>query len=564
MATALAMCLKALGHDVDEDEVNEVMGARPMKGARWEEAMAAAQHYGCRATLITPCTVPQLKEWTDRGVPVMISWNPEDRDWSHASVVFDVTDGVVHVADPNIPDPTETVRAIPESEFYGMWGEKWPNYIVRRVAMAIDREITPDGRQVQAAGRTAEEHDCWKDWKAGGLTWAEYQECLRRFQDIERSGYRSKALWFYNWAEIARLIGKDKDASFIESVGSYVERKGYMSSKQGKVIERMKARYRSELKNPKATLAKLKKEKKDREEAEAKAHREELDAVRALAKFDKSKWRIEHIETMSHGGDTIAQFREDDYYGLVFWFRRGAGKDTAGYVTVKFDGEKIFHQGNLGALDPEEAMEFAQGVIAAHMQGLPIKKAPSGGSRPAPEPKPELKSDRHTFDRPRTDEMIAVLDTLIDKGGPKSGMFRGFKGDLERGKGLTEKQLKAIRHNLYKNRMRSEADHFRVASPKRVADRARTATDKARRGDLIQSFNVTMPVDTNRSSYLGTVTKVETDDRDGVEYVHYKPICRLPGGGKPAQAWKKGEMRAPQNGTPTSMGEVTDGIYVIK
>ena len=84
----------------------------------------------------------------------MISWNPEGRDWSHASVVFYITDGMVHVADPNIPDPNETVRVIPESEFYSMWGEAWSNYIVRRVAMAIDREITPDGRQKQA-GRTA-------------------------------------------------------------------------------------------------------------------------------------------------------------------------------------------------------------------------------------------------------------------------------------------------------------------------------------------------------------------------------------------------------------------------
>jgi ABC-type bacteriocin/lantibiotic exporter with double-glycine peptidase domain len=151
MATSLAMCLKALGHDADEDEVNQVMGAKPMKGARWEEAMAAAQHYGCRATLVSPCTIPQLKEWTDAGIPVMISWNPEGRDWSHASVVFDITDGMVHVADPNIPDPNETVRVIPESEFYGMWGEAWSNYIVRRVAMAIDREITPDGRQKQAS-----------------------------------------------------------------------------------------------------------------------------------------------------------------------------------------------------------------------------------------------------------------------------------------------------------------------------------------------------------------------------------------------------------------------------
>ncbi len=152
MATSMMMCLQAVGHDVSEDEVNKVMGARPMKGAAWEQALACAQHYGCRATLTVPATVQQIKEWTDRGIPVMIAWNPEGREWSHASVVFDVDEDLnVYVADPNIPDPDETVRVMPKSEFYGKWYEKWPDYLVRRPAMAVEREITPDGKQVMAS-----------------------------------------------------------------------------------------------------------------------------------------------------------------------------------------------------------------------------------------------------------------------------------------------------------------------------------------------------------------------------------------------------------------------------
>jgi predicted double-glycine peptidase len=154
MSTSLMMCLQALGHKVTEDEVNDVMGARPKKGAAWENALAAAQHYGCRATLVTPSTVQQLKEWTDAGIPVMIAWNPEGRPWSHASVVFDVDEDLnVYVADPNIPDPDETVRIVPKAEFYSKWSEKWPDYIVRRPAMAVEREITPEGRQVMASTR---------------------------------------------------------------------------------------------------------------------------------------------------------------------------------------------------------------------------------------------------------------------------------------------------------------------------------------------------------------------------------------------------------------------------
>ena len=154
MSTSMAMCLNALGLKCNEDEVNEVMGARPMKGAAWESALACAQHYGCRATLTTPSTLKQVKSWTDAGNPVMIAWNPEGRPWSHASVIFDVDDDFnVYVADPNIPDPDETIRIVPKKDFYKMWYEKWPNYLVRRPALKLEREVSPDGRQVLASNR---------------------------------------------------------------------------------------------------------------------------------------------------------------------------------------------------------------------------------------------------------------------------------------------------------------------------------------------------------------------------------------------------------------------------
>lgn len=157
MATSLMMALQAQGVKCTEDEVNDVMGARPMKGASWEQALAAAQHYGCRATLMAPCTIEHLKKLTDDGVAVLIAWNPEGRDWSHASLVFDVSDdGTVSVADPNIPDPDETVRVLGRKEFYSKWYEKWPDYLVRRPAMAIEREISPEGKQIPV--RTASQN----------------------------------------------------------------------------------------------------------------------------------------------------------------------------------------------------------------------------------------------------------------------------------------------------------------------------------------------------------------------------------------------------------------------
>lgn len=160
MAASLAACLKAHGKDQTEADVNRVMGAGAMRGATWEDLTAAAQYFGFRSTLVVPSTVNQLRAWTDKGIPVVIAYNPEGRPWSHASVVFDVTgegpDTMVHIMDPNIPDPDETVRIMPKSDFYKVWGEPvGDRMIVRRPACAIDREITPDGRQVMASQTTS-------------------------------------------------------------------------------------------------------------------------------------------------------------------------------------------------------------------------------------------------------------------------------------------------------------------------------------------------------------------------------------------------------------------------
>lgn len=156
MTTSLSMALRAQGvpdEECDVQRVNKVVGAMPLRGAAWEPLLAAANHFGMRATLTLPSTVRQLKQWTDAGIPVVIAWNPEGREWSHASLVFDVDDDLnVHVADPNIPDPDETVRVVPKAEFYDKWYEKSPQgFMIRRPACAIEREITADGRQVMAS-----------------------------------------------------------------------------------------------------------------------------------------------------------------------------------------------------------------------------------------------------------------------------------------------------------------------------------------------------------------------------------------------------------------------------
>jgi len=153
MATSLTAAMHAHGKNVTEGDVNRVMGASPLRGASWEELLATAQYFGMRGTLVVPATLSMLKAWTDKGVPVIIAWNPENRPWSHASVVVDVKeDGTVHVMDPNIPDPSEHFRVVSSEMFHKNWGEPLGDkMIVRRPACAIEREISPEGRQMVAS-----------------------------------------------------------------------------------------------------------------------------------------------------------------------------------------------------------------------------------------------------------------------------------------------------------------------------------------------------------------------------------------------------------------------------
>ena len=354
MAASLAACLKAHGKDQTEADVNRVMGAGAMRGATWEDLTAAAQYFGMRSTLVVPSTVNQLREWTDRGIPVVIAYNPEGRPWSHASVVFDVTgegaDTMIHIMDPNIPDPDETVRVMPKADFYKVWGEPiGDKMIVRRPACAVEREITSDGRQVMASHKVAEEYDCYKDYKGGSLSYEEYQECLRRFR---------------------------------EDSGGYGGYGGYGGGR---------SRYQSRPRRP----------------SDPKA-------------AEKAKV-LDGLLNRRHN-DFLASIRAQ--------LLAGKGLSPKQEAAVR-----------KWLRDPKDIELFG---------GPP---APAAGSAVG-------QSDQ--------DARLSILDTLLSRR-PGDRFIQSIRDQVARGRSLSEKQLKAIRRNLYQNRMRDEADMFRAASSHRVA-----------------------------------------------------------------------------------------------
>ena len=433
MSASMSACLNALGHTCTEDEVNEVMGARPMKGAAWEQALACAQHYGVRGTLVCPSTVPQLRTWTDAGKPVMIAWNPEGREWSHASVVFDVTDELpspvppectvtgesgpwVWVADSNIPNPEKTVRIVCADVFYSKWFEKWPNYLVRRPALMLDREITPEGRQVMASiKKTAEPYDCWKD----GLRGRELAECYMQFEnDLGPEDIALVKRYFPNWSP---------------SGGGYSPRYPVRAPVPKTALP---ADYPDRAKKLYAVLYAL------NDSVSLKFVRDNL------YKSELSEKQIKWFESLEKKHANLLRKMPDNIH-LQF-------VNNSPVIGISSAAEKE-------KLEKVLTLRLFRGheyYISGIAESTPEPVVPSA----SPAAVPPSTGDRVQFDSERMQKMLPLLERLSKF----SGMFAGFKRDLETGKGLTENQLKAIRQQLYKSGMRAEADNFRVASAQRV------------------------------------------------------------------------------------------------
>lgn len=484
MAASMAMCLNALDHNVDEDEVNRVMGARPMKGAAWEEALACAQHYGCRATLTTPATVTQLKAWTDQGIPVMIAWNPEGRDWSHASVVFDVVDGpegrVVHVADPNIPNPEKTVRVVGEDDFYGKWYEKWPNYLVRRPALAIEREITTDGRQVVASSPAKSREEMIEKYKhlsrdvreffgippedgGGNFGWGDgyffnahlrgrykvrdADELVRKLKIDPRDlrGCCSK------WRAASKQAGnRAVPAGRIPSAQKVAEAHDcYMDWKAGGLSWE---EYQDCL-------------RRFRDDERAMRTRVEKGPV-PDDYSDRAKRLALALKLLTGGGSEFKFVKENLYASKlsekqIRWFlalerkyQRFLDKMPRGRLNLSWGNgvDPILR------LSDSEKVKWEKIVDLRQWRGdeyLVDQKKP-GAQKPATpsgDPKEKLK----------------VLDALLARRPDR--FIQSLRDQIAQGKTLSDNQLKAIRQNLYRNRMREEADLFRMAKKTQPARR---------------------------------------------------------------------------------------------
>ena len=516
MTTSLCMALRALGVPDEEcsiQQVNNVVGAMPLRGAAWEPLLAAASHYGMRATLTLPSTVRQLKKWTDAGSPIVIAWNPEGREWSHASLVFDVTEDeehgfLVHVADPNIPDPDETVRVVPKAEFYGKWYEKSPKgFLIRRPACAIEREITPEGRQVMASSRwdfddprfqdrmdkALEEamdlHDKWPSTPA------------REYVEYQRRGKKHPNHVAY---EKARVKIWDK----------HLRGTGWAEDEVDREIENRFASVRKTAEAAEKKAADLSTEVFEGEmqpgdsdyQGDTAHYRDFADAVKQTRNWLGGKPEAEGwIERGKFHLDLVVEVESDDadeemaVQRIQFVVDGVPSEKDIADAKRKFSPRewdvdvKTKHANTKTAEAADCWSDYkAGGLTRAELEEC-LKRfsdqedsyEAEGRNRYRPRVRPSGPVNKGQLD---------ALNSLLGKR-PNDKFIKSLRDQVQQGRKLSEKQLKAVRQNLYRNSMKPLADHFRQASAKRVLARW-CQTDKSA-AEIKQIWTVNDPEDSD-------------------------------------------------------------------
>ena len=94
-----------------------------------------------------------------------------------------------------------------------------------------------------------EAYDCYKDYRAGSLTYQEYQDCLKRYEDLERAYTPSRRKTTYvgadaNQDKIAAVQAAmaDKPNNFLRSILSQLEAGRGLSGKQKSIVKRILAK----------------------------------------------------------------------------------------------------------------------------------------------------------------------------------------------------------------------------------------------------------------------------------------------------------------------------------
>ena len=118
--TSLRAVLQHYGVERTESELAKACGWTEAEGVSPGAMSDCAKAEGLGARVESGCTLNDLEEWAERGVPVIVDWDPHDDGvdrGSHYSVVVRVTAKAVELMDP---EPARIV-SVSRQKFSELW-----------------------------------------------------------------------------------------------------------------------------------------------------------------------------------------------------------------------------------------------------------------------------------------------------------------------------------------------------------------------------------------------------------------------------------------------------------
>lgn len=105
--------------DLTEGELAALCRATPETGTDHADLVRAAETLGLRVEAKEQATLPELKAYLDRDIPVIVGfWDTYLEEGDHFTVVYDYDDTSLYMMDPQMD---EGVRRMSVEEFVSLW-----------------------------------------------------------------------------------------------------------------------------------------------------------------------------------------------------------------------------------------------------------------------------------------------------------------------------------------------------------------------------------------------------------------------------------------------------------
>ena len=114
---SLRMIFAYYGKDLDEKTIAHACNHSYEYGCQGEDMVCAANHFGFDVFLKNNSTIPEIENFIDKSVPVIVDWFCGDPPEGHSSVVIGYDEKNLFILDPYL----EEMRIVSKYDFVRCW-----------------------------------------------------------------------------------------------------------------------------------------------------------------------------------------------------------------------------------------------------------------------------------------------------------------------------------------------------------------------------------------------------------------------------------------------------------